>query len=153
MIVGPGTLQDFGELAQNLSDLHADELRRAAALMNTTVSFFIDAMAVWMDAHGATVAKRGGKVVAMWSHAPHPHLENTDAIWFLATKAFFDDMVANFRACRRQIGEEQKQIGKELTVLSWSLHPKAEQWGRLIGFDKIQPEGMALRFTRTLKSG
>lgn len=151
MIVSKTTAADFEELVTNLSDLHASEIGTVAENVGFPPEVVLGVIGDSVHFQPTTTAKRDGKVIAVWSHAPLT--DETNAIWFLATKAFFDNTVANFRFCRRQIGAEQAVIQKNLTVVSWSKHPKAAQWGRLIGFDTIQQEGSALRFTRTWKTG
>jgi hypothetical protein len=151
VIVSKATEADFEEMVNNLSDLHTAEIAAVAEHVGFTPEVILGVILSSIEFQPTTTAKRDGKVIAMWSHAPLT--DETNAIWFLATKAFFDNTVANFRFCRRQIGDEQAVIQKNLTVVSWSKHPKAAQWGRLIGFDTIQQEGSALRFTRTWKTG
>lgn len=139
---------DLVELFTYLSDLHRTEIANFAALTGLGEEDFRNAIGAWADQHGAWVAKdRFGRVLCVWGARPTPGRPLTDSIFFLCTRAFFDRTGANLRAVRTYLAGARNPY-RPVTVVTYSQHPKARKWARVLGFNNVldDPSG-GLRFT------
>lgn len=139
------TPEDLVEVFTYLSDLHRAEIANFCEVTGMGWQDFQNAIAMWVEKFGAwTLKDQFGRVLGVWSARPNPG--GPTSIFLLCSRAFFDHTGRNLREVRRLL-RRQRRVGEVVTVVSYSRHPKAVKWARLIGFNNVAEDSGGLRFT------
>lgn len=147
----PAGHREMAYVVDHLSDLHRNELETAAAANKISVEQMLYMIGLWIDAHGAWAAfDDKGRVLCIYSEsAASGKLLGTMSIWFFCSKWFFKETGKNLRMVRQAFDEwHAANPHRRYTTLTFTGHPKAEKWARLLGFNQVYEADGALRFTR-----
>lgn len=148
MIWAPAEPDDIVELFQYLSDLHKHEVVECANANGVSEEDVRNMVGLWVDKCGGWTAKdKFGRVLCMASFSQGLPFE--DHVWLFATRAFFDHTGANLRDIRRRLDIMVKQTKRRYSTLTFSKHPGAAKWAKVLGFNEMRPDGSGVRFTRT----
>lgn len=144
-----GTHDDMARVFAELSDLHRDELEKTAACNGVPVQTVYEMIAAWVDMAGCKVAyDHLGFPLCAYSELDEPAEPGLRRVWFFVTKHFMDDFAVYFRAfrnhCKTRIEVEPDH---RWTTVSFTMNPRAGKWARALGFNRIEPDGLGLRFT------
>jgi len=144
MTYGMAEPADLEELFTYLSDLHRTEIANFTRITGLGWQDFVNAIAAWADQSGAWVQKdRFGRVLFIWGAR---HWPGRTGVFLLCTRAFFDHTGTNLRRVR-QILKQTRQPGEIVSVVTYSGHPKARKWAKVVGFTDVVEDMGGLRFT------
>lgn len=147
----PAGHREMAYVVDHLSDMHRKEIETAAKANGITVEQMLYMIGIWIDAHGAWAAfDEKGRVLCIYSESEQAgKLLGTMSIWFFATKWFFKKTGRNLRMVRKAFDEWHAAAPhRRYTTLTFTGHPKAEKWARLLGFNQVYDDHGAMRFTR-----